>query len=93
MTDVLAFPSEPEKFRDAQRYLGDVVISLPRARRQARSRRVPLIQELSLLAIHGTLHLLGHDHADPADRRKMWRLQKNVLARLGFDPAQLGVDA
>lgn len=92
VTDVLAFPAGPDAPATAPPYLGDVVISLPRARRQARSHQVPLIQELSLLAIHGTLHLLGHDHVKPSDRRDMWRLQKDALGRLGFDPGRLGVD-
>jgi rRNA maturation RNase YbeY len=92
VTDVLAFPAQPARgARD--RYLGDVVISLPRARRQARSRRVDVREELALLVVHGTLHLLGFDHDRPRSRRKMWRLQAAALRRLGLDPGRLEVSA
>jgi probable rRNA maturation factor len=94
VTDVLAFPAEPERARPlpSRRYLGDVVISVPRARRQARRRGLPLVQELSLLAVHGTLHLLGHDHASRRSRQRMWRLQRSAVHRLGFDPERLGFE-
>jgi probable rRNA maturation factor len=88
VTDVLAFPSTPPS-RDV--YLGDVVISLPRARRQARGRGVPLKHELALLIVHGTLHLLGHDHAGSRQRRRMWKIQAACLRRLGLDPERLEV--
>ena len=70
-------------------YLGDIVIALPRARRQARQRGVPLSQELALLTVHGTLHLIGYDHDRPTPRRRMWGMQAAALRRLGFDPARL----
>jgi probable rRNA maturation factor len=89
VTDVLAFPAAIPPSRTAPRYLGDVVIALPRARRQARHRGVPLPQELALLAVHGTLHLLGYNHARPAERRRMWEVQAAALSRLGFDPKRL----
>jgi probable rRNA maturation factor len=59
VTDVLSFPGAagPEG-----RHLGDVAISLPAARRQARSAGHPLARELRLLALHGALHCLGYDH-------------------------------
>ena len=91
VTDVLAFPSADESSSSSVRYLGDVVIALPRARAQARRSRVPLSHELCLLTVHGTLHLIGHDHARLVDRRRMWRLQASVLRRLGLDPERLGV--
>ena len=92
VTDVLAFPSVDEAPASRRRYLGDVVIAPPRARAQARRSRVPLAQELCLLAVHGTLHLIGHDHARRAERERMWRLQSSALRRLGLDPERLGVD-
>jgi probable rRNA maturation factor len=92
VTDVLAFPAAlPPSV--AARYFGDIVIALPRARRQARQRGVPLPQELALLTVHGTLHLLGYDHAHPAQRRRMWKLQAAALRRLGLDPERLEVAA
>lgn len=87
-TDVLAFPSAAGDGR----YLGDVVIGLPRVRLQARKRGVPLSHELGLLVVHGTLHLAGHDHHRASDRRRMWRHQSAALRRIGLDPERLGVD-
>jgi probable rRNA maturation factor len=86
VTDVLAFPADVPRQGPPPRYLGDVVIALPRARAQARRRGVPLPQEMCLLTVHGTLHLLGYDHSRPAKRRRMWALQAAALRRLGLDP-------
>lgn len=89
VTDVLAFPaSTPRKGG----YLGDVVIGLPRVRKQAGLRRVPLTHELGLLVVHGTLHLVGDDHHSSAERKRMWRRQSAALRRIGLDPVRLGVD-
>lgn len=60
-TDVLSFPLG-ETAPDGKYYLGDIVISVPVATRQARDKRHGLERELRLLAIHGYLHLLGYDH-------------------------------
>ncbi|MEO1229914.1 MAG: rRNA maturation RNase YbeY [Myxococcota bacterium] len=62
--------------------LGDVVISVERARAQAASRRVTLDAELELLAVHGTLHLLGYDHADADEARVMRNRTRAVRRRL-----------
>ncbi|MBI4955449.1 MAG: rRNA maturation RNase YbeY, partial [Myxococcales bacterium] len=51
--------------------LGDVILSVPTAARQARRRRAPLLAELTLLLAHGLLHLCGHDHRTPAEERDM----------------------
>ena len=77
-TDVLSFPSG-----DDDGYLGDVVISVETARRQAEAGVHPLEQELELLAVHGVLHLLGHDHAGPAEKEAMWAAQSAALVALG----------
>jgi probable rRNA maturation factor len=69
-TDVLAFPMD-ENVPDPAGILGDVVISLDTANRQARSRRRPLIEEVRFLLAHGVLHLVGYDHAEPAEKREM----------------------
>src|SRR6185503_8837664 len=66
-TDVLAFPqagsqASPRPQSPASGLLGDVVLSIETARRQARSRRRPLLGELTMLLAHGLLHLLGYDH-------------------------------
>jgi probable rRNA maturation factor len=60
-TDVLSFPLG-EKGPDGTYYLGDIVIAVPVAARQARAKGHGLDRELRLLAIHGYLHLLGYDH-------------------------------
>jgi probable rRNA maturation factor len=82
-TDVLSFPShEGEPFvlpKSARRHLGDVIISLETAQRQAGEREQPIERELALLIVHGCLHLLGHDHATPAEEAAMWRLQDQIL--------------
>ncbi|MGH2626569.1 MAG: rRNA maturation RNase YbeY [Anaerolineales bacterium] len=83
-TDVLSFGSGEPASRQNSRYLGDVVISVPRARRQAQSSGHPLDTELALLVVHGVLHLLGYDHARPLDRRRMSRLHARALGRLGL---------
>lgn len=83
-TDVLSFDAGEASSGKRARYLGDVVISVPRARRQARSSGHPLTTELALLTVHGVLHLLGFDHARPADRRRMSRLHTRALDRLGL---------
>lgn len=90
VTDVLAFPTALPPPLTGGRYLGDIVIAVPRARRQARQRGVPLPEELALLTVHGTLHLLGYGHARPTERRRMWEVQAAALRRLGLDPERLG---
>ncbi len=69
-TDVLAFAMD-EAVADPAGILGDVVISLDTAERQARSRQRPLIEEVRFLLAHGVLHLVGYDHAEPAEKREM----------------------
>jgi probable rRNA maturation factor len=63
--------------------LGEVVISLPTARRQARQAGHSVEREVALLLIHGLLHLLGYDHAVAADRQRMESRQDALLASLG----------
>lgn len=84
-TDVLAF-SQREGAPGAEQaagLLGDVVISVPTAARQAERRRTGLDRELAELLVHGVLHLLGYDHErSPADARRMFRRSREVLAWL-----------
>jgi probable rRNA maturation factor len=84
-TDVLSFSAD---FMDPDlgtRYLGDVVISYPRAEEQASRRGHQTGEELQLLVVHGVLHLLGYDHASPAEKARMWSLQQQVLEELDLD--------
>ena len=61
-------------------WLGDIVISVPRARRQAKDAGHPVNAELRLLAVHGFLHLLGYDHAEPEEEARMTALTNRILA-------------
>ncbi|MGC9522528.1 MAG: rRNA maturation RNase YbeY [Anaerolineae bacterium] len=89
-TDVLAFPDDtrgPFSAGDggAPRYLGDIVISLERAREQAEEAGGTLDQELQLLTVHGVLHLLGYDHGNEQEREQMWAIQSEILRLLDAD--------
>ena len=77
-TDVLSFPVE-EGLPGAVRLLGDVIISVDKARQQAKERGRSLDEEMVTLLIHGVLHLLGYDHErSPKDARIMGRLEKKI---------------
>jgi len=80
VTDVLSFPGGGEADPDGRVYLGDIVIAVPAAARQARERRHSLAREIRILALHGYLHLLGHDHEK--DDGAMDRLQRRLVRRL-----------
>lgn len=91
-TDVLSFTDDTRgpfiggggKF---PRYLGDIVISIDRAREQAAAAGGTVMQELQLLTVHGVLHLLGHDHAEPGEKAAMWAAQTAILTALGANIA------
>jgi probable rRNA maturation factor len=87
-TDVLAFAEDEagQVFVDGSDeppYLGDVIVSLPRARTQAAEHGHSTAQELRLLVVHGVLHLLGYDHATPTEEAAMWAKQDEILQRVG----------
>jgi probable rRNA maturation factor len=82
-TDVLSFQADELDPETGRRYLGDVIISFPRAQAQAEAAGHAALDELQLLAVHGVLHLLGHDHGAPAEKEEMWALQAQALRRLG----------
>lgn len=80
-TDVLSFPMEdaPPKARAVgPRLLGDVIISVPTARKQAKARRRPLLDELTMLLAHGLLHLCGYDHQSDREERVMTELTQRL---------------
>jgi probable rRNA maturation factor len=79
VTDVLSFPSG-----DDAGYLGDLALSWPAVVRQAGGFGHPVDLEAALLAIHGLLHLLGWDHALPAEAAEMDRLTQACLSRAGL---------
>ena len=66
--------------------LGDIVISMPQAARQAKEQDIPLRRELALLIVHGALHLLGHDHYADGERAEMQRLEQTALAAIFREP-------
>jgi probable rRNA maturation factor len=78
-TDVLSFNLEAVDPETDLFHLGDIAISLPRAARQAAARNEPFEREVLLLAVHGTLHLLGYDHETPDDKKRMWQAQRQIL--------------
>ncbi len=83
-TDVLSFEGGEIDPETGRLYLGDIIISYDRAEVQAKAAGHPVVNELALLSIHGTLHLLGFDHADDAGKREMWDLQSEILDKLGL---------
>ena len=85
-TDVLAFPAE----RSASGFLGDIVISVPYASREARRRREPREREIDRLLLHGFLHLMGYDHE--TDDGEMDALEGRLRRRLSLgDSAPAGL--
>ncbi len=83
VTDVLSFEDGSLDPETGSLYLGDVVIAYPRAAAQAARGDHPVAWELCLLVVHGVLHLLGHDHAEPGEKARMWAAQERILASLG----------
>ncbi len=83
-TDVLAFAASELDPETGATYLGDVLISIPRAAEQAQAAGHSLAAEVQLLAVHGILHLLGYDHATAQGKAQMWEQQAKVLERIGL---------
>lgn len=86
-TDVLSFSAQEDagpfvSAPEAGGYLGDVIVSYPRAVAQANEHGHPLEQELNLLIVHGILHLLGYDHAGEEEKARMWVRQEAILRSL-----------
>lgn len=81
-TDVLSFPSG-ERLSTTTQILGDVVISVEQAEKQARKRRRTLNEEVGGLLIHGILHLLGYDHErSPKEAKIMRGIERKIHRRL-----------
>ncbi len=88
-TDVLSFPASETDPETGAPYLGDILISIPRAGTQALAAGHPLESEVQLLVVHGVLHLLGYDHAEPEEKSKMWKAQDETLKLLGLEKIQI----
>ena len=86
-TDVITFALEDEDtliVPSEERILGDIYISIDRARAQAEEYGHSLLRELSFLAVHGFYHLLGYDHMNPEDEKIMFSKQEEVLDSYGI---------
>ncbi|RCW65335.1 rRNA maturation RNase YbeY [Saliterribacillus persicus] len=90
-TDVLSFALEDEKEgelkiigEDVPLMLGDIIISVDKAKEQAKDYNHSLERELGFLALHGFLHLNGYDHMSEEDETKMFDRQKEILDAFGL---------
>jgi probable rRNA maturation factor len=83
-TDVLSFSFREGSFAEVRtEMLGDIVISVPAAHRQARAMGHPVTREIELLLVHGLVHLLGYDHERGAqEARRMTRKEQQLLKKL-----------
>jgi len=91
-TDVLSFPASETDPETGTRYIGDIIISMPYAARSAGKAGHPLESEVQLLVVHGVLHLLGHDHAKPGEKARMWKAQTKILESLGLGDIKILVE-
>jgi probable rRNA maturation factor len=95
-TDVLAFPLVTDAMQvwggePPPTLLGDIVLCIPTAARQARARAKPVLSEVTMLMAHGLLHLLGLDHRNAGEERRMLaRTDVLVSAALGKRPTRGG---
>jgi rRNA maturation RNase YbeY len=76
-TDVLSFPTEDPMFED----VGDIFISLPQIRRQAKRFGVTIKEECVRMLVHGTLHLFGYDHVTKKQAAEMFSLQEELVEK------------
>lgn len=84
-TDVITFALEDDKtFNPDIRILGDVYISIDKAKSQSEEYGHSLLRELSFLAVHGMLHLLGYDHMKKEEEEVMFKLQEEILDEMGI---------
>lgn len=83
-TDVLSFPYQPDQYDylETENFLGDIVISLEQAERQAKENNLTLDLEIKQLILHGILHLCGYDHE--TDEGEMNALELKLREKLGI---------
>jgi probable rRNA maturation factor len=91
-TDVLAFPSKEIDPVSNHIYIGDIIISYPRVVEQSGAAGHSEQSEVQLLVIHGILHLLNFDHDTPENKSQMWKIQSEVLNKLGHESGILPDD-
>jgi probable rRNA maturation factor len=78
-TDVLSFPMDMPEAPGQAVTLGDIVISPVVAAEQAKAQGHAIEHEIYILAVHGLLHIIGHDHADKAEEKVMFDLQEKIV--------------
>lgn len=90
-TDVLSFPQltfeegeEADVNENGEIVLGDIIISIDKAKEQAKEYGHSLERELAFLAVHSMLHLMGYDHMEKDEEEDMFRRQKEILIRAGI---------
>ncbi|CAJ1581719.1 rRNA maturation RNase YbeY [[Mycobacterium] wendilense] len=95
-TDVMSFPMDelepggrPDASEPGPSMLGDIVLCPQFAAEQAKAAGHDVEHELALLTVHGVLHLLGYDHAEPDEEKEMFALQRQLLEDWYHDQAQL----
>lgn len=81
-TDVLSFPFEANEFEANENNLGDIVISVEQAKRQAKENNLDLATEIKQLILHGVLHLCGYDHE--TDNGKMNKIELELREKLNI---------
>ncbi len=88
-TDVLSFDVHERDPETGFLYLGEIIVSIPYAAKQAEKSQHLLEVEVQLLIVHGVLHLLGHDHAEAKEKAQMWDAQDEILAELGLEKIEI----
>lgn len=82
-TDVLSFATHEGEYKAIPSDdWGDVFISLPQVKRQAKEYKIPWQEEFYRMLIHGILHLFGYDHMEEKDAKKMFKLQEKFLSEI-----------
>lgn len=85
-TNVLSFPFEqPEGLDELLPLIGDLVICAPVVKREAQQQGKTELAHWAHMVVHGTLHLIGYDHIEEHDAEQMESIEREVMARLGFD--------
>lgn len=91
-TDVISFALEESVEEEIKiigapsmpRILGDIIISIPKAKEQAMEYGHSFMRELGFLAVHGFLHLLGYDHGTKEEEKEMFTKQEKILTQFGL---------
>lgn len=83
-TDVLSFPADEPVVEGRGRFLGDIALSLERAKTQSEEYGHSFKREVAFLTAHSVLHLLGYDHMTPDEEKEMFAKQEKVLNDMGI---------